>query len=83
MKFSFFVSCFLQKLITNILIIKLIYNNYKIHIMPCIKKQSVSLSCGHTVCVPQTVIKYITNDTECSLCIKTKTATIYGKNKSV
>ncbi len=50
--------------------------------MPLIKKQSFSLACGHTVCVPYSVVKNITKDTQCINCIKTG-ITVYGKNKSV
>lgn len=51
--------------------------------MPCIKKQPVHLTCGHTMYVPHTVVKYITEDTECVDCIKKSSTTWYGKNKTV
>lgn len=51
--------------------------------MPCIKRTSVKLSCGHIVNVLNIVIKNITKDTECLECIMKHSVTSYGKTKSI
>lgn len=50
--------------------------------MPAIEKSSITLSCGHTVCVPYSVVKNVTKHTKCINCIK-QGITLYGKEKSV